>query len=134
MALGAAPLALALAGDPAAPRAAVSAKEKCVARAERGTLVARLEADGHRPRAERRWPIRITARTRTGRPVQAVVRYQYFVDGELVACRSRFAFYGRFQDDIVWPRSAVGISLTFRAVVTSAGSRRNLDYRVRVRR
>lgn len=99
-----------------------------------GTLVARLHAPTHHPKANRAWPIRITAATPAGAPVRAEVRYQYLFNGKVVARRSHYRFRGTFRDTITWPPTAVGYRLTFRAVVTSAIGARNLDYWVEVRR
>ena len=98
------------------------------------TLVARLHAPGHHPRANKPWRITITARSSSGGPVRAEVRYQYLFHGQVVARRSHYRFRGVFHDTIIWPARSIGIPLTFRAVVTSRIGNRNLDYAVRVRR
>ena len=95
---------------------------------------ATLRAPGHRPRASRPWPIVLTATAPDGRPLRAVVRYQFLFAGRVVARRSRYVFRGRFRDVVHWPRRAIGVPLTFRAVVSTALGTRNLDYPVVVAR
>jgi hypothetical protein len=123
--------------------------------AEAASFVARLKASGHHPKAGKRWPIRVSARTRSGRPLRARAHYEFYYGGRKVStqypnpgarpgrcpgargCRERpYAFRGSFRDrSIVWPRRAVGIRLTFRVVVRVRGrGTRKLDYWVRVRR
>jgi hypothetical protein len=123
--------------------------------ADAATFVARLKASGHRPEAGKRWPIRVTARTPSGRAVRATAYYQFVYGGQVVSTqypnprarpgecpggrrcrRSPYRFRGSFRDpSIVWPRRAVGFRLTFRVGVKSRGrGTRKLDYWVRVRR
>jgi len=123
--------------------------------AEAASFVARLKASGHHPKAGKRWPIRVSARTRSGRPLRARAHYEFYFRGRKVStqypnpgarpgrcpgargCRERpYRFRGSFRDrSIVWPRRAVGIRLTFRVVVRVRGrGTRKLDYWVRVRR
>jgi hypothetical protein len=97
-------------------------------------FVATLQAPGHNPRAGRPWPVVVTATARDGRPLRAVVRYQFVFAGRVVAERSRYAFRGRFRDVVTWPARSVGIPLTFRAAISTALGARNLDYPVTVRR
>ncbi len=126
--LGALVVATATAGV-AAPAVAGPPRARATAR-----FVARLYAPTHHPRANHRWRIRITARTRGGRALHAEVRYQFLFHGQVVSRQSHYRFRGTFRDTIVWPRKSIGYPLTFRAVVTTRLGRRNLDYAVRVRR
>lgn len=102
-------------------------------RGSAGTLAATMHASSHHPRVDRAWPVSFTA-SRSGRPVHARVHYEYMFAGQVVAHRSTYAFTGRFHDVFHWPASAVGYPLTFRAVISSAGTSVNLDYAVRVAR
>jgi hypothetical protein len=95
---------------------------------------ATLQAPGHSPRAGRPWPVVVTATTVDGRPLRAVVRYQFVFAGRVVAQRSRYTFRGRFRDVVTWPARSVGIPLTFRAAISTSLGTRNLDYPVTVRR
>ena len=55
-------------------------------------------------------------------PRAASVSYQYLLGGQVVARRSHYVFVGHFSDTLVWPASAVGYPLTFRAVVVAGGT------------
>jgi hypothetical protein len=112
-------------GSKSTPRSAAT-----TARPAAPAFNATLKAPGHRPRASKPWPIELTATTTDGRPLRALVRYQFLFAGQVVARRSRYAFRGRFHDVVSWPKRAVGVPLTFRAVVTTALGTRNLDYPV----
>lgn len=109
--------------------------------AEAASFVARLKAPGHHPTAGKRWPIRVTARTKSGKPVHATAYYQFLYGGQVVATRYPFkrstpyAFKGTYRDrTVTWPARAVGYRLTFRVVVeTKSRGTRHLDYWVRVR-
>lgn len=93
-----------------------------------------LRAPTHRPRAGAPWPIAIESHRPGGGPLRSEVRYQYLFAGSVVARRSHYRFTGSFHDTFHWPARAVGIPLTFRAVVTTPLGTRRLDYPVRVRR
>jgi hypothetical protein len=96
-----------------------------------------LHATTHHPKAGKNWPITITARNGRKR-VCGHVHYVFLFRGRVVGRRnpgvgSRFC--GTFRDPrVVFPRRAVGIPLTFRAVVDTRLGQRNLDYSVRVTR
>lgn len=98
-------------------------------------LVAKLYATTHHPKANKKWPIRITARN--GRKkVCGKVRYAFLFKGKVVGRRNPGVgrnFCGTFRDPaVVWPKRAVGIPLTFRAVVDTKIGQANLNYAVRV--
>lgn len=102
-------------------------------RASSGGVTASMRAGTHEPKANQPWPIHFVASS-GGRPARATVDYDFLFGGQVVAHRSHYRFTGRFADVIVWPPTAVGYPLTFRAVVVAAGRTLNLDYPVRVRR
>jgi len=93
-----------------------------------------LAAPTHRPTVDAPWPITIRAFGPGGRPLRAEVRYRFLFGGSVVARRSHHRFRGTFHDTLRWPVRSAGLPLTFRAVVTTPLGRRNLDYRVRVKR
>ena len=99
--------------------------------ASAGAVEATMHATTHAPRANKPWPLRFVV-TDAGRAAQASVRYQFLLAGQVVARRSHYRFAGRFSDIVVWPASAVGYPLTFRAIVNAAGRTLNLDYPVTV--
>jgi hypothetical protein len=92
-----------------------------------------MRAGTHSPRAGRPWPVHFTA-TEAGRAARASVVYEFLLGSQVVARRSHYTFTGRFADVVVWPSSAVGYPLTFRAVVVVAGRTLDLDYPVKVTR
>jgi hypothetical protein len=96
-------------------------------------VVATLHAGTHAPRVNRPWPIAFTV-TRGGRAAHASVSYEYLFAGSVVARRSHYTFTGRFADTFLWPASAVGYALTFRAVVVCGATTVDLNYPVQVRR
>jgi hypothetical protein len=118
--------------------------------------VAKLKAPGHRPKANRLWPITVTCRTSSGKPVRASATYQFIYEGQVVATRypspkadpkspcsragtcrhSPYPFRGTMRDGtFIWPRRSVGFPLTLRVIVKVKGKGSvNLDYAVRVRK
>jgi hypothetical protein len=76
----------------------------------------------------------VTATANDGRPLSAVVRYQFVFAGRVVAERSHYRFRGRFRDVVTWPARSIGVPLTFRAAIETRLGTRNLDYPVTVRR
>jgi hypothetical protein len=102
-----------------------------VVRASSGGTTATMHASTHHPRVNKRWPIAFVV-TRDGKPVKAEVAYEYLFAGQVVAHRSHYRFTGSFHDIFMWPSSAVGYPLTFRAVITTGGATLNLDYPVQV--
>jgi hypothetical protein len=124
--------------------------------AQAAPFVAKLKAPNHNPKAERFWPITVTARTSSGKALRATATYQFVFNGSVVATRypspkadpkskcaregtcrkTPYPFRGRLHDGtFTWPARAIGIDLTFRVVVVVKGKGRvNLDYAVRVHR
>jgi hypothetical protein len=92
---------------------------------------ATLHATTHSPKVNVPWPISFTV-LKAGAPVQAKVLYEYLFGGTVVAKRSNYTFDGHFHDKFLWPGSAVGYPLTFRAVITAGGQTLLLDYPVQV--
>jgi len=95
-------------------------------------ITATMRAGTHSPKVEQGWPIHVTV-TANGRPAHASIGYEYLYAGAVVAHRSHYVFVGHFSDVLMWPSTAVGYPLTFRAVVTSGGVSIDLDYPVQVR-
>jgi hypothetical protein len=100
-------------------------------------LVAHLQTPGRQPKAGGHWPITVTL-TWQGKPARGHISYEFLLGGQVVSRQQvggePATFTGTFHDDILWPDSAVGYTLTFRVVVTSPHGTKNLDYPVRVRR
>jgi hypothetical protein len=110
--------------------------------AQAGSFVLHLKAPGHHPRAGHKWPVKVSARKRSGRPLHAHAVYKFLYHGQVVATRSPYGkhsrkpypFFGHFRDVVRWPKRSVGIPLTFRVVVKAKHhGKKHRDYRVRVR-
>jgi hypothetical protein len=113
-------------------------------------FVAHLKAPTHHPKANKPWRIKVTARTRSGKPLRAKASYRFLYHGQVVAtrypsphnkaCPNRgerhkpWRFKGSYRDTICWPKRSVGIRLTFRVVVKVHHHKQNLDYKVRVKK
>jgi hypothetical protein len=98
-------------------------------------LVAHLYTPGHHPKANKKWPVRITARD-GHKGVCGKVRYAFLFKGKVVARRNPGVgrdFCGTFKDpNFIWPTRSVGIPLTLRCVVDTKIGQANLDYAVKV--
>ena len=95
-------------------------------------VTASMRATTHTPRVGVPWPLHFLVSGPAGAAQPASVSYEFLFAGQVVAHRSHYLFRGRFSDTVLWPASAVGYPLTFRAVVRAAASTLNLDYQVRV--
>jgi len=118
--------------------------------------VARIKAPGHHPKADRLWPITVTCKTPSGKPVRATATYQFIYEGQIVATRypspkanpkskcskegtcrkSPYPFRGTLRDPtFTWPKRAVGIPLKLRVLIRVKGKgSTHVDYAVTVRR
>ena len=96
-------------------------------------MTATLHAGTHTPTVGVPWPISVLV-TNAGRPAHASIGYEYLYAGAVVARRSHYVFVGHFHDNLEYPASAVGYTLTFRAVIVSEGATIDLDYPVQVRK
>lgn len=102
-----------------------------VVTATAGGVTATMHASSHSPKVDVPWPVSFVV-AKAGAPVQAKVAYEYLFGGSVVAKRSNYDFNGHFNDKFIWPGSAVGYPLTFRAVITAGGQTLFLDYPVKV--
>jgi hypothetical protein len=117
--------------SPSAPASASREVSPGIVRASVGGVSATLHASGHHPRVGRPWPVSFDV-SRSGAPARARVRYEYLFAGQVVAHRSNYGFTGSFHDIFLWPSSAVGYPLTFRALITTGALKLSLDYPVEV--
>ncbi len=94
-----------------------------------------VRAPGHHPKANRRWPVTVTARTPGGRALKGTLRYVFLYKGRVVSRQSSYHFTGSYTDrTFVWPSRAIGIPLTLRCQITTTLGTVSVDYAVRVRR
>ena len=103
-----------------------------VVSATAGDVRATMRAGTHQPRVGAPWPVHFEV-TAAGQPAKASVEYEFVFGAQVVAHRSHYTFTGHFSDIVLWPSSAVGYPLTFRAAITTGTTRVNLDYAVQVR-
>lgn len=116
-----------------------------------GSFVAHLSAPNHRPLANKLWPITVTAKTASGKPLRAVAWYEFYFSGQRVAlahptpktpCDAKtdtrpmpVAFTGTLKDRLLWPPRSEGIPLTLRVVVKVKGRGvKKLDWKVVTRK
>lgn len=98
-------------------------------------FVAKLSAPGHHPKANKPWPITITAKTYSGKKLSGRVQYEFVFNGQVVSRQSNYRFKnGIFRDTITWPKRSVGINLVFRPVITTRRGVVRISYGVKVRR
>lgn len=112
-------------------------------------FVAKLEANGHHPKAGKTWPIKVSAHRDNGKPMRASAFYQFVFQGQVVrTCAARphgnhhkcvqgkpYKFRGSYKDKLIWPKKSVGVPLTLRVVVHGrhAGTKK-LNYKVTARK
>jgi hypothetical protein len=128
---------------------ALCAASLLVTAAPAEAFVLHLKAPTHHPKAGKPWRIKVSAKTRSGRPVRAKATYKFLFQGRVVAtrypsprnrrCPNRgerhrpWRFKGSYRDTICWPRRSIGVRLKFRVVVKARHRKKHVDYRVRVR-
>lgn len=94
-----------------------------------------LRASGHHPKADKKWPVTVTATSPDGTPLRGTLRYVFLYKGRIVSRQSDYHFKGTYTDKaFVWPSRAIGSPLTLRCLITTSLGLRSLDYAVRVRR
>jgi hypothetical protein len=105
-------------------------------------FVTHLDAPGHHPKDCEKFPVRISAHTRSGKPLRATALYHYYYNGSLVGTSSPygrnstkpFPFKGHFRDVLRFPSQSVGVPLVWRTVLkTKHHGKEHIDYRIKVR-
>jgi hypothetical protein len=100
------------------------------------SYTAKLRAQSHHPKAQKKWAIVVTTSTR----LRTSAKYEFYFNGAKVSTQypfynHHFKFRRRFRDGtIIWPKRAVGYPLTFRVVVRNRCGTRKMDYAIKVRR
>ena len=104
---------------------------------------ARMSVPTHRPKAGKKWPLKIVVKNSHGRRLSGTVQYHFLLGKQVVATRDchtgnytapcRFK-HGVYRDVIKWPAAAEGQRLTFQAVVRTRLGTKKLDWWVKVRR
>jgi hypothetical protein len=107
-----------------------------------GSFVLHLKAPGHHPKAGKKWPVKVSAKTHSGKPLHAHALYKFLFQGQVVRTTSPYGahstkpypFFGHYRDVVHWPKRSAGVPLTFRVVVKARHhGKRHVDYKVRVR-
>jgi hypothetical protein len=121
---------------------AASALLVLAASASAASFVATFHAPNHRPKVGVRWPVTVTAKTKSGRKLHATALYEFVFAGQVV-CKEGpdpghpqksskcaggrrgskpWPFYGVMHDrTFIWPARALVGPLTLRTVVTVKG-------------
>jgi hypothetical protein len=103
---------------------------------------ARMTVATHTPRVNQKVPVRIVVRTRSGRGLSGTVQYHFLYGGQVVGTRSchdtgsvpcHFK-NGTYRDTLKFPARAVGIRVTFQAVVKTKLGTQKRNYWIKVRR
>ncbi len=103
-----------------------------------GTLKVGLTAAGHAPKVNTHWAYTVKA-TSSGKAAKGTVTAQ-IVDplggkhpvgfGAKKGNVTRVKFTGTFHDFVVWPKTSLGVPLTFRVTVVSGPTTRVVNYKV----
>jgi len=96
-----------------------------------GPLVATLTPSTHTPKINTLVPIAVTA-TLSGKPAHATAAYEFVFAGAVVSTQyprnnKHFSFSGHFSDQLNFPASSLGFTLTLRVVIKAAGHTVNLN-------
>jgi hypothetical protein len=93
-----------------------------------------LHVPGHHPKANKKWPVTVTATSAEGKALKGTLRYAFLYKGRVVSRQSNYHFKGTYTDKtFVWPSRAIGIPLKLRCQITTSLGTRYVDYAVRVR-
>ncbi len=99
----------------------------------------KVTGSGHHPKARKRWPVKIVAKTTGGKPVSGTVQYLFVFNGAVVGTRSCLDvgttpchFKGTYHDILHFPARAIGHSFTLRFVVKSRLGTKKIDYAITV--
>jgi len=106
-----------------------------------GGWTAKMSVPTHTPKARAKWPVKIVAKTASGRPLSGTVQYHFLFGGQVVSTQGCHptrpdpcSFRGTYRDLIRWPKRSAGYKITFQATVKTKLGTKNLNYWVKVRR
>jgi hypothetical protein len=86
----------------------------------------------HQPKVGK-WPIKVTA-TRGAQKLSGTVAYRFFYRGTLVSRQAGGKFtHGVFYNTLVWPKRAVGYTITLQVVVRTHYGTDYLNWWIKVR-
>jgi hypothetical protein len=91
----------------------------------------------HAPKVGVKLPISVTAKL-AGKPAHATAEYQFLLGGAVVGTsypsgKRPTPFTGHYNDNLIFPASAVGEPLTFRVVISAGGHTVKLSFAIDAR-
>ena len=102
---------------------------------------AKMKVPTHRPKARKKWPVKIVARDARHHRLRGTVQYHFLYGGQVVSTAGCHpakpdpcSFKGIYHDVVRWPKRSAGYKLTFQATVRTKLGTRNLNWWVKVRR
>lgn len=102
-----------------------------------GPVHGTLSGQDHAPKVNRAWRYSLEVTDVTGHPLSGTVDIEFMFGGQVVGRDTpptHRVTEGRWHDTIEFPATAVGVALTFRAVVRTRLGSISLDWPVTVRR
>jgi hypothetical protein len=100
---------------------------------------ARMSVPTHTPKARKAWPVKIVAKTSSGKAVSGTVQYLFLFNGTVVSTRSCLdvgttpcKFRGTYRDVLHFPARAIGQSFTLQFVVKSSLGTKKINYPITV--
>ncbi len=100
-------------------------------------ILGQLRGESHAPTVNRDWRYSVRVTNATGRPLSGTVAIEFVFGGQVVGRDTppvHTVRDGLWQDRIQFPEQAVGMALTFRAVVHTGQGSLTVDWPVKVRR
>ena len=95
-------------------------------------FTAHLYASTHQPKVGR-WPIKVTA-TRGSQKLSGGVSYRFLLYGTQVSKQPGHSFtHGVYYDTLIWPKKAVGHTITLQVVVRTRYGTDSLNWWIKVR-
>jgi len=95
-------------------------------------FTAHLYASTHQPKVGR-WPIKVTA-TRGSQKLSGGVSYRFLLYGMQVSKQPGHSFtHGVYYDTLIWPKKAVGHTITLQVVVRTRYGTDSLNWWIKVR-
>ena len=102
-----------------------------------GPVRGALHAENHAPRVKQNWRYSVVASDAAGHPLSGAVDIEFVFAGQVVGRDTpptHPVAHGHWQDTIQFPADAVGMPLTFQAVVHTRVGSITLDWPITVRR
>lgn len=101
--------------------------------ASAAAFTAHLTAPNHQPIANKRWPITVTV-TRGRAKLSGSVRYEFAFNGQVVSHQPGHKFTGGvYRDKLLFPKKAVGYTLSLRVIVTTSYGTVDLPWWIKAR-